>query len=82
MMVNNYFGILQAVLHGFGIGALPHYLTIDFPELITILPNIISDPVPVFLAYPEELRNSKRVNAFRDFVIDEMAEDKKKITRK
>jgi DNA-binding transcriptional LysR family regulator len=78
MMVNNYFGILQAVLHGFGIGALPHYLTLDFPELITVLPDIVSDAVPVFLAYPEELRNSKRVNAFRDFVIEEMVEDKKK----
>ena len=82
MMVNNYFGILQAVLHGFGIGALPHYLTLDFPELITILPESVSDPVPVFLAYPEELRNSKRVNAFRDFVIEEMSQDKKKITNK
>ena len=82
MMVNNYFGILQAVLHGFGIGALPHYLTLDFPELITILPESVSDPVPVFLAYPEELRNSKRVNAFRDFVIEEMSQDKKKIINK
>ena len=80
MMVNSYYGILQAVLHGFGIGALPHYLTLDFPELINVLPDTISDAVPVFLAYPEELRNSKRVNAFRDFVVDEMAEDKKKIT--
>lgn len=78
MMVNNYFGILQAVLHGFGIGALPDYLTLDFPELVTVLPENVSDAVPVFLAYPEELRNSKRVNAFRDFVIKEMAEDKKK----
>lgn len=78
MMVNNYFGILQAVLHGFGIGALPDYLTLDFPELVTVLPENVSDAVPVFLAYPEELRNSKRVNAFRDFVIREMAEDKKK----
>jgi DNA-binding transcriptional LysR family regulator len=81
MMVNNYFGILQAVLHGFGIGALPHYLTLDFPELITVLPDIVSDAVPVFLAYPEELRNSKRVNAFRDFVIEEMVEDKKGLNK-
>jgi DNA-binding transcriptional LysR family regulator len=75
MMVNNYFGILQAVLHGFGIGALPDYLAIDFPKLIPVLPDSISDPFPVFLAYPEELRNSKRVSAFRDFIIDEINED-------
>ena len=78
MMVNNYFGILQAVLHGFGIGALPDYLAIDFPKLITVLPETISDPFPVFLAYPEELRSSKRVSAFRDFIIGEINEDKKK----
>jgi hypothetical protein len=28
--------------------------------------------VPVFLAYPEELRQSKRVSVFRDFVQDEI----------
>jgi hypothetical protein len=26
----------------------------------------------VFLAYPEELRHSKRVAAFRDFVVEEI----------
>jgi hypothetical protein len=31
-----------------------------------------SGEVPVFLAYPEELRHSKRVAAFRDFVMDEI----------
>ena len=81
MLVNNYYGILQAVLHGFGVGVLPDYLVIDFPELIPILPNSESDPVPVFLAYPEELRHSKRVKAFRDFIIEEMAEDKIKGSR-
>ncbi|MEE2773947.1 MAG: LysR family transcriptional regulator [Pseudomonadota bacterium] len=78
MMVNNYYGILQAVLHGFGIGALPDYLVLDFPELVPILPGSVSDSFPVFLAYPEELRHSKRVNAFRDFVIKEIVEDRKK----
>ena len=28
--------------------------------------------VPVFLAFPEELRGSRRVVAFRDFVVDEI----------
>jgi hypothetical protein len=28
--------------------------------------------VPVFLAYPEELRHSKRIEAFRDFVTEEV----------
>jgi DNA-binding transcriptional LysR family regulator len=70
--VNNYFGVLQAVLAHLGIGLLPDYLTEDFPALVPVLPELVSGEVPVFLAYPEELRTSKRVAAFRDFVIDEV----------
>ena len=72
LTVNNYFGVLQAVLNNLGIGVLPDYLTEDFPDLIRVLEEIESSEVPVFLAYPEELRQSKRVAAFRDFVIEEI----------
>ena len=74
LTVNNYFGILQAVLHGLGIGALPDYVTVDSPELVRVLPDDSSRPIPVYLAYPEELRHSKRVAAFRDFVLEEIKE--------
>lgn len=70
--VNNYYGVLQGVRHNLGIGVLPDYLTQDFPELIRVLPDTHSIEVPVFLAYPEELRHSKRISAFRDFVQDEI----------
>ena len=70
--VNNYFGVLQAVLANLGIGLLPDYLTEDFPNLVRVLPDIESAEVPVFLAYPEELRHSKRIAAFRDFVMEEI----------
>ena len=39
LTVNNYFGILQGVIHGLGIGSLPDYLTADFPDLVNILPG-------------------------------------------
>ena len=32
LTVNNYFGVLQAVLSNLGIGVLPDYLTEDFPQ--------------------------------------------------
>jgi DNA-binding transcriptional LysR family regulator len=73
LTVNNYFGILQGVIHGLGIGSLPDYLTGDFPDLVHILPEEQSAPIPTYLAYVEELRHSKRVSAFRDFVLDEIA---------
>ncbi|MFT4716822.1 MAG: DNA-binding transcriptional LysR family regulator [Paracoccaceae bacterium] len=72
LRVNNYFGILQAVVHSLGIGVLPDYLTEDFPDLVQVLPEESTPEVPVYLAYPEELRHSKRVEAFKLFVVDEV----------
>lgn len=72
LTVNNYFGVLQGVLSHLGIGVLPDYLTEDFPNLVRVLPDVESSEVPVFLAYPEELRHSKRISAFRDFVTEEI----------
>lgn len=72
LTVNNYFGVLQGVLGNLGIGVLPDYLTHDFPNLVRVLPDVESGEVPVFLAYPEELRHSKRIAAFRDFVTEEI----------
>ncbi|MDO9527327.1 MAG: LysR family transcriptional regulator [Gemmobacter sp.] len=72
LTVNNYFGVLQGVVNHLGIGVLPDYLTQDFPHLERVLPDVESVEVPVFLAYPEELRHSKRVAAFRDFVMEEV----------
>ncbi len=72
LTVNNYFGVLQAVLNHLGVGMLPDYITEDSPQLVRVLPNVESADVPVFLAYPEELRHSKRVAAFREFVTEEI----------
>jgi DNA-binding transcriptional LysR family regulator len=72
LTMNNYFGVLQGVLHNIGLGILPDYLTADFPNLVRVLPDVESVEVPVFLAYPEELRQSRRVSAFRDFVQEEI----------
>ncbi len=70
--VNNYFGVLQAVLNHLGIGVLPDYVSEDFPNLVHVLPEVASGDIPVFLAYPEELRHSRRISAFRDFVVEEI----------
>ncbi len=79
LTVNNYFGVLQAVLNNLGIGVLPDYVVQDFPQLIRVLPEVESAEVPVFLAYPEELRQSKRISAFRDFVQDEIITHRKQM---
>lgn len=79
LTVNNYFGVLQGVLNNLGIGVLPDYVTEDFPDLVHVLPEIESADVPVFLAYPEELRHSKRISSFRDFVQDEIISHRKRL---
>ena len=77
LTVNNYFGVLQGVLHNLGIGILPDYVTEEFPQLVEVLPHEDQNEVPVYLAYPEELRHSQRVGAFRDFVQSEIMEHRK-----
>ena len=77
LTVNNYFGVLQGVLNHVGIGVMPDYITEDFPHLVRVLQEVVANGVPVLLAYPEELRHSKRVAAFRDFVTEEISEFRK-----
>ncbi|MEM9434899.1 MAG: LysR family transcriptional regulator [Pseudomonadota bacterium] len=72
LTVNNYFGVLQSVEHGLGIGVLPDYTAVRNSNLVRVLEDIQSNDVPVFLAYPEELRHSKRIAAFRDFVVEQI----------
>ena len=72
LTVNTYFGVLQGVVNDLGIGVLPSYLEADEPRLVRVLPETESAEVPVYLAYPEELRHSMRIAAFRDFVVGEI----------
>ena len=78
LTVNNYYGVLQAVLNDLGIGVLPDYVSEDVPNLVRVLPELESAEVPVFLAFPEELRHSKRIGAFRDFVTEEIVAHRKR----
>ena len=78
LTVNNYFGVLQSVIHGLGVGVLPDYSTQDSDRVVRVLPDVESVEVPVYLAYPEELRQSKRIAAFRDFVESEILTTRRK----
>jgi DNA-binding transcriptional LysR family regulator len=78
LFVNNYFGVLQAVLNGLGIGVLPDYLVDNAENLVRVLPTVESNEVPVFLAYPEELRHSKRIEVFRDFITSEINDHRRR----
>ncbi|MEE4119552.1 MAG: LysR family transcriptional regulator [Paracoccaceae bacterium] len=72
LLMNNYFSMLQAVEAGLGVAALPDYLASDHSELQVVAPSLHSPAFTVYFAYPEELRRSRRVEAFRDFIFTEV----------
>ena len=63
-----------AIKLGLGIGALPNWMTDEIAGLVKLLPDLKPPKVDVFFVYPEELRNSKRVAVFRDFLLARLAE--------
>ena len=69
LRINNITGILHAVEAGIGIAALPDYLTTDRPHLVRILPEMDGPTFDVHLVYCDALRQSKRVAAFREFLV-------------
>jgi DNA-binding transcriptional LysR family regulator len=75
MTVNNYFGLYTAATSGLGVCALPDYLTRRGDGLVNVAPSLHSEPTSVFFVYPTELRRSKRVAVFRDFVLEELERD-------
>ncbi|MFO7856536.1 MAG: LysR family transcriptional regulator [Paracoccaceae bacterium] len=75
MTVNNYFGLYTAATSGLGVCALPDYLTRRGDGLVNVAKALHSEPTSVFFVYPTELRRSKRVAVFRDFVLEELERD-------
>ncbi|MFN3615227.1 MAG: LysR family transcriptional regulator [Rubrimonas sp.] len=72
LLMNNYFAMLEAAKHGLGVAVLPDYLAVDHPDLTLVAPSMHSPSFTVYLAYPEELRRSRRIEAFRDFIAAEV----------
>ncbi|MGL4685284.1 MAG: LysR substrate-binding domain-containing protein [Commensalibacter sp.] len=63
--------MVSSIERGIGIGALPKYVAVNRPNLIQILKNIDVPLVKLYLVYPQELRTSKKIRAFGDFIIRE-----------
>jgi DNA-binding transcriptional LysR family regulator len=70
--VNSTQAVLLAIRSGLGIGALPDFVVTENPDLVRILPDLKGPKVDVYFVYPEELRNSKRVAVFRDFLLSRL----------
>jgi DNA-binding transcriptional LysR family regulator len=71
--VNSFHAMLLAVQAGVGIAAVPDYMAQEASGLVRILEDLKPPRVDVYFVYPDELRNSKRVAVFRDFLLARLA---------
>ena len=72
--VNNIYGIYRAVKSGLGIAALPDYMSGEADNLVHVLPELKGPKLDTYFVYPEELRHSKRITVFRDFLLHKIQE--------
>ena len=72
--VNSMHAMAMAIRSGLGIGVLPDWMAGELDGLVRLLPEMKAPKVDVFFVYPEELRNSKRVAVFRDFLLARLQE--------
>lgn len=75
LRVNSAYGLRRAVEAGVGIASLPDYIVGKDSSLMQI--NLAGESPPQFdtyFTYPEELKESKRVVVFRDFIVSKAKE--------
>ncbi|MGE0828604.1 MAG: LysR family transcriptional regulator [Hyphomonadaceae bacterium] len=71
--INNVYGMYRAVESGFGIASLPDYMVRDAPGFVRVLPELEGPSFEVYFIYPSDLKRSKRIAAFRQFLIEQAA---------
>ncbi len=74
LTVNNVYAIQRAAQAGLGLAALPEFMVEGTPNLVRVMPDIEGPRIDAYFVYPEELRNSKRIQVFRDFLLRKVAE--------
>ena len=74
LRLNNVYGILRAVENGVGLAAFPDYMAQESSKIVQILQDLEGPIYETYFVYPEEMRNSKRIAVFRDFLLRKVAE--------
>ncbi len=69
LQINNVHGLTRAVRHGIGIAIIPDYLVDSDSALVRLLPDAELPEFNTYFVYPAELRDSARINVFRDFLL-------------
>ena len=71
LYVNNIIGMGTAIETGVGLGALPDYYADGKTDFVRVMCGTPGPSFEVHLCYPENLKGTKRVAVFRDFLVDE-----------
>lgn len=74
LLINSTQAILNATESGSGISVLPDFMVTHNPSLQIILDQYPAPEVPIYFVYPEERRNSTRIQIFRDFMVDQASQ--------
>ena len=74
LRVNNAYGLRRAVQAGAGIGSVADYMVASDMNLVEIDLPLEAPQFDTYFVYPEELKETKRVTAFRDFIVGKAKE--------
>ena len=74
LRVNNAYGLRRAVQAGIGIASVADYLVAPDMGLVQIDLPIETPEWDTYFVYPEELKETKRVTVFRDFLVSKARE--------
>ena len=69
LRVNSAYGLRRAVQAGAGIAILSDYLVAPDMNLVQIELEVQTPEFDTYFVYPEELKETKRVTVFRDFIV-------------
>lgn len=67
---NSIYAQKQAAKAGMGLAVLPDYMVREDSDLIAVMRDIELPNLDVYFVYREEHKNSKRVDVFRDFLVE------------
>ena len=74
LRVNNAYGLRRAVQAGIGIASVADYLIAPDMGLVQIDLPVETPEWDTYFVYPEELKETKRVTVFRDFIVSKARE--------
>ena len=74
LTLNSVYGVFRAVQCGLGVAALPDYLGASDLALVRVLPALEGRKVEAYFVYSKEVKNARRLTAFRDFLVKKVAE--------